>query len=183
MPENPNPFAHLPEQDADPVAWDPQRRQFVPHSPPPTTTAASPPAPPAPPSDGNADGRDPRRFFVGASAVGQAPPPRAGVDAPAPPPPAAPPLAPPGPAPAPGPRPAPGRTPATPAKKPGRRRWWQRKRNWILLICVLLPFLLLAGGLIYADIKFRQIHRVPVGSLLDSGGSGTNVLIVGSDSR
>ena len=47
----------------------------------------------------------------------------------------------------------------------------------------LLPIVLLIGGLIYADIKFRQIHRVPVGSLLSSGGSGENILIVGSDTR
>jgi LCP family protein required for cell wall assembly len=52
-----------------------------------------------------------------------------------------------------------------------------------LLLCGLLPVLLLIFGLIYADIKFRQIHRVPVGSLLDSGGRGENILIVGSDTR
>ncbi len=140
---------------------------------------------PSPPTAASPEGRDPRRFFVGAAAVGHAPPPRDGIDAPASPPPAAPPpTAPPGVpgAPVPGPDPVPSPQPA-PSTKPGRRRWWQRKRNWILLICVVLPFLLIAGGLIYADIRFRQIHRVPVGSLLDSGGSGTNILIVGSDSR
>jgi len=181
MPENPNPFADLPEQDADPVAWDPKGRRFVPHSPPETATAASPPATPAP-SAGGAEDRDPRRFFVGASAVGQAPPPRGGVDAPAPPPPPAPPLIPPGPA----PEPAPGPTPRPkPSTAPGGKGRWPRRRKlkWLFVICLLLPILLIAAGLIYADIKFRQIQRVPVGALLDSGGSGTNILVVGSDTR
>jgi LCP family protein required for cell wall assembly len=179
MPENSDPFADLPEQEADPVEWDPQQRRFVPQ---PDRATVQGPAAPAPPTAASPQGRDQRRFFVGSSAVGQAPPPR-GVDAPSPPaPPAAPPAAPPlvPPSPAPEPSPVPGPKPST---KPGRRRWWQRKRNWILLVCVLLPILLIAGGLIYANIKFRQIHRVPVGALLDSGGSGTNILIVGSDSR
>jgi LCP family protein required for cell wall assembly len=187
MPENPDPYAHLPEQDADPVAWDPQGRRFVPHKPPETHTAtgaateASTPVPPAT-SAGSADGRDQRRFFVGASAVGQAPPPRGGVDAPAPPPPGAPPLIPPGPAPEPAPAPTPRPKPST--APDGKSRWPRRRKlKWLLVICLLLPIVLIAAGLIYADIKFRQIQRVPVGSLLDSGGSGTNILIVGSDSR
>jgi LCP family protein required for cell wall assembly len=192
MPEHSDPFADLPEQEADPVEWDPYQRRFVPQPerasarPPAAPSPPSPsPSPPSPPTAASPEGRDPRRFFVGASAVGHAPPPRDGIDAPASPPPAAPPpTAPPGipGAPVSGPDPVPSPQPA-PSTKPGRRRWWQRKRNWILLICVVLPFLLIAGGLIYADIRFRQIHRVPVGSLLDSGGSGTNILIVGSDSR
>ncbi len=48
---------------------------------------------------------------------------------------------------------------------------------------MLLPVLLIAAGLIYADMKFREINRVPVGALLNSGNSGTNILIVGSDTR
>ena len=184
MPEHSDPFADLPEQEADPVEWDPQQRRFVQQ---PGRATAKAPAAPAPPTAASPVSRDERRFFVGASAVGQAPPPRADDAAspasPASPPgapPAAPPLIPPGPVPEPAPAPPP---PSKPATKPGRRRWWQRKRNWILLICVLLPILLIAGGLIYAEIKFRQIHRVPVGAYLSSGGSGTNILIVGSDSR
>ena len=73
-----------------------------------------------------------------------------------------------------------------PATSPSRRGWWPPRRpklKWIVLICVLLPILLIVAGLIYADMKFRQIDRVPVGSLLNSGGSGTNILIVGSDTR
>jgi LCP family protein required for cell wall assembly len=185
MPESPNPFADLPEQDADPVEWDPQQRRFVSQS---EREAATRPAPPtAAPPTGAAPpepGRDPRRYFVGAGAVGQAPPPRAGVDAPAPPGPP-PPVVParPGPAPDRGPAPVPRPAPAT---APSRRRWWPPRRpklKWIVLICLLLPVLLIAAGLIYADMKFRQIDRVPVGSLLNSGGSGTNILIVGSDTR
>ena len=34
MPEHADPFADLPEQDADPVEWDPQQRRFVPRSEP-----------------------------------------------------------------------------------------------------------------------------------------------------
>src|SRR5689334_24207352 len=91
MPESPNPFADLPEQDADPGEWDPQPRRFVSQSEREAATRPPPPAPPPPTSaapTGAAPaepGRDPRRYFVGAGSVGQAPPPRAGVDAPAPP--------------------------------------------------------------------------------------------------
>jgi LCP family protein required for cell wall assembly len=46
-----------------------------------------------------------------------------------------------------------------------------------------LPLLLVIGGLLYANWKFSQVHRVAVGSTLDGGGSGTNILIVGSDTR
>jgi len=52
-----------------------------------------------------------------------------------------------------------------------------------VLICALLPVLLLLAGLLYADLKFREIRRVSVGNVLDSGGSGDNILIVGSDTR
>jgi LCP family protein required for cell wall assembly len=78
-------------------------------------------------------------------------------------------------------------SPSTPTPRPARKRWWPKfrrpKLKWILLLCGLLPILLLIFGLIYADIKFRQIHRVPVGGLLDSSGRGENILIVGSDTR
>ena len=53
----------------------------------------------------------------------------------------------------------------------------------MLLACSLLPIVLLVGGFIYADIKFRQIHRISVGNTLDGGANGDNILIVGSDSR
>ena len=69
--------------------------------------------------------------------------------------------------------------------KPKRRkrvRWLPRLR-WIFLVATLLPLLLLATGLYLANQKFHELHRVPVGSALDAGGSGENILIVGSDSR
>jgi LCP family protein required for cell wall assembly len=46
-----------------------------------------------------------------------------------------------------------------------------------------LPLLLIGGGLLYANAKFHELHRVPVGALMDGGGSGENILLVGSDSR
>src|SRR5215471_3954196 len=98
MPEPSDPYAHLPEQDADPVEWDPQQRRFVPQPDRPTSKA---PAVSPPSGEGKPQARDERRFFVGSGAVGQAPPPR-DVDAPSPPaPPGAPPLIPPSPAPSP----------------------------------------------------------------------------------
>src|SRR3954471_25054112 len=105
MPDDPpsNHFRDLPDQDRDPVVWDPAQRKFVP--------AGSAPAAASEPR------RDPRRFYVGAPAEGQsaAPPPRAAPDAPAapaaPPPPSAPPVAPPRPSPSPSPAPIPRTAP------------------------------------------------------------------------
>jgi LCP family protein required for cell wall assembly len=158
MPDDPpsNRLPDLPDQDSDPVVWDPTKRTFVPR-----TEAAAPEAEP---------GRDPRRVYVGAPETGKAPP-----------------APPPRTAPRPGaPGPVPARPPAPPTA-PKRKRSWPNVRRpklkWIFLLCGLLPILLLIGGLIYADIKFRQIHRVAVGGLLDSGGSGENILVVGSDTR
>jgi LCP family protein required for cell wall assembly len=48
---------------------------------------------------------------------------------------------------------------------------------------VLLPVVLIGAGLVWAESQFHKIERVPVGDLLDAGGTGTNYLIVGSDSR
>jgi LCP family protein required for cell wall assembly len=53
----------------------------------------------------------------------------------------------------------------------------------LIVLPIVLPLLLIIGGLLYANWKFSQVHRVAVGSTLDSGGSGTNILIVGSDTR
>jgi LCP family protein required for cell wall assembly len=55
-----------------------------------------------------------------------------------------------------------------------------------VLFLSLLPFLLLVlagAGLWYANSKFHELRRVPVGALLNGGGHGTNILMVGSDSR
>src|SRR5581483_5087579 len=71
-----------------------------------------------------------------------------------------------------------------PRPAPGRRwRFRRPKWKWIALVCVLLPIVLLIGGLVYADMKFHELHRVKVGSLLSAGGNGENILIVGSDTR
>lgn len=51
---------------------------------------------------------------------------------------------------------------------------------------LLLPILLLLmalGGWLYARAVFNKIERVPVADVLSVGGSGTNYLLVGSDSR
>ena len=50
----------------------------------------------------------------------------------------------------------------------------------------MIPLLIIAlgaGGFWYANGKFNELQRVPVGQTLASGGSGTNILLVGSDSR
>jgi LCP family protein required for cell wall assembly len=158
----PNRF-ELPDQDSDPVEWDSSSRAFVPKE-----IVAE---------------RDDRRFYVGAEHAGHAPP----LTAPPPAPPAGPPpSAPPAPVPAPA-RPAVPAPQPTPEPVPKRSRRWPRLRRprlrWILLVAGLVPLLLVLIGFLYADYKFRQVHRVPVGSLLDGGGSGENILIVGSDTR
>jgi LCP family protein required for cell wall assembly len=72
----------------------------------------------------------------------------------------------------------PADTPPAPPKARSRTR-----RRVIIAVAVLLPVVLLAGGLLWADATFRRIDRVHVGDLLDHGGPATNYLIVGSDSR
>ena len=152
-------FDDLPDQNDDPVVWDPAQRAFVPR----TATIDEPGAP----------DRDPRRFYVGPPDAAAAPSSPVAPSRPAPP--RTPPPAPPS-------RPAPA---PVPAPSPSRRgpRFRRPKTKWIVLICALLPVLLILAGLLYADLKFREIHRVSVGSVLDSGGSGENILIVGSDTR
>src|SRR5438067_1628062 len=137
----------LPDQDRDPVEWDAGKRAFVPKER--GASAARPAAPPAAPAE---PGRDPRRFYVGSSSVGQAPPARQGSASP---------IAPPQPPHVPPSTPPPVRTPAPlprPAPRPGRRlpRFRRPKLRWILLLCTLLPILLLIAGFIYADLKFRE---------------------------
>jgi LCP family protein required for cell wall assembly len=155
-------YNDLPDQTDDPLVWDPATRTFVPR----TASVEEPPAPT----------RDPRRFYVGP------PDQRAAASANAP---AAAPVAPGRPAPARPAPPPPSRPAPQPAPSPSRRcpRFRRPKTKWIVLICALLPVLLILAGLLYADIKFRQINRVSVGNVLDSGGRGDNILIVGSDTR
>jgi LCP family protein required for cell wall assembly len=154
-------FGELPDQTDDPVVWDPAQRAFV-------RRDGAPPESPAEPA------RDSRRFYVGApdEREGSIAPPRVAPPGPRPP-------APPGPRPG---SPSPAGVPA-----PRRKGRWPKLRRpklkWVLLVASVLPVLLILGGLIYADVKFRQIHRVSVGGVLSSGGSGDNILIVGSDTR
>jgi LCP family protein required for cell wall assembly len=53
----------------------------------------------------------------------------------------------------------------------------------VLLAFFLLPILLLVGGLAWANQVWNKVERVPVKEVLSAGGAGTNILIVGSDSR
>lgn len=166
----------VPDQGDEPVVWDPHLREFVPV---PKAEAAAPPT----------------RWYVGADAVGKAPPPRDGghgaVAAVAAPPVDGTAVAP-RPMPEPLPRPKAAAAAAPPAAPPPaspkarrRRRLLRRPRlRWILAVAGLLPLLLAAAGWWYASAKFGQIDRVPVSSVLTpTDGHGTNYLILGSDSR
>ena len=80
-------------------------------------------------------------------------------------------------------RPTSPRPAAAPAKK-GRKR--PKLRRVLMLTALLLPLLLLAaavGGYLYAKSAYDKIEKIPLASVLSTGGSGTNYLIVGSDSR
>jgi LCP family protein required for cell wall assembly len=130
---------------------------------------------------------DPRRVFIPAPS---APAPSAGRSS-APPRPARP-------APSPGGGSAPPRPPrefrsrgprdvppaGAPPRTGGGRPWWRRLR-WkrVLLIVSVLVVLALVGSFLYARSIFNRIERVEVSSSLTSSTSGTNYLIVGSDSR
>jgi LCP family protein required for cell wall assembly len=65
---------------------------------------------------------------------------------------------------------------------PGR----PKLRRLILLLPILLPLLLVltgVGGWLYAKSVYDKVEKIPMGDVLSTGGSGTNYLIVGSDSR
>jgi LCP family protein required for cell wall assembly len=140
----------VPDQTDAPLVWDPQARKFVdPNEPAPVQG----------------------KWYVGADAVGKAPParqqPAGSAQAPKP--------------------PAVAKAPV-PVVAPVKRRRLPRLRRpklrWILLLLGLTPLLLGLGGWLYANHLFGKIERVPVGEVLDPiGGTGTNYLIVGSDSR
>jgi LCP family protein required for cell wall assembly len=79
--------------------------------------------------------------------------------------------------------PASPRPASAPAKK-GRKR--PKLRRVLLLSGLLLPLLLLAaavGGYLYAKSVYDRIEKIPLANVLSADGSGTNYLIVGSDSR
>jgi LCP family protein required for cell wall assembly len=89
-------------------------------------------------------------------------------------------------------RPSP--TPSAPATSPkpkgrsGRRLLPRRPklRRIFLLTSLFLPVLLLlgaVGGWLYARSVFDKVEKIPLADVLSTGGSGTNYLLVGSDSR
>ncbi len=56
----------------------------------------------------------------------------------------------------------------------------------LLLTSLILPIVLLLGLLLgyrYASSVYNNIEKIPLANVLDTGGTGTNYLIVGSDSR
>jgi LCP family protein required for cell wall assembly len=186
------PFAVVPDQNESPVVWDQSRRQFVPvdgRVDGPVDGRTAPVDESHPVVDTASPRRDERSYFVGPEHVGKRLPPQPGgapgVDAAAPAatvqapprPPAAPPRTPP-----PQPQPAPAAPPPQPPRTARTRRrgvpW-----KWIVALAVGLPIVLLAAGFVWAQRTFNRIEKVPVGDLLDPAGSGTNYLIVGSDSR
>jgi len=76
------------------------------------------------------------------------------------------------------------------APPPGRRRRFLPKRpklrRLVLLTSIFLPVLLLlaaVGGYLYARSVFERIEKIPLADVLSPSGTGTNYLIVGSDSR
>lgn len=86
----------------------------------------------------------------------------------------------------------PGRSPAPapappPSSRSGRgprlRRALRFTPRKLVLALVLLLALLLAVPLLFGWWQFNRIERVDVASSLSAGGSGTNFLIVGTDSR
>lgn len=78
---------------------------------------------------------------------------------------------------------------APPAERPRSKRRRSRRpklRRILLYTSLLLPVLLLLvalGGFLYAKSVFDKIEKIPLADILDTGGTGTNYLIVGSDSR
>jgi LCP family protein required for cell wall assembly len=75
------------------------------------------------------------------------------------------------------------------APTPGRRRFLPKRpklRRVLLLTSIFLPVLLLLaalGGYLYAKSVFDRIEKIPLADVLSPSSSGTNYLIVGSDSR
>jgi LCP family protein required for cell wall assembly len=63
-------------------------------------------------------------------------------------------------------------------KKPRRTR---RRILQAVAIILLIPLLAIGAGLIWAQQKFSEIEKVAVADVLDTGGEGLNILMVGSD--
>ena len=76
--------------------------------------------------------------------------------------------------------------PAAPTPSGRRSSRRPKLRRLLLLTSLFLPLLLLLaalGGYLYAKSVFDRIEKVPLADVLSTGGTGTNYLIVGSDSR
>jgi LCP family protein required for cell wall assembly len=75
--------------------------------------------------------------------------------------------------------------PSAPPRTPGGGRPWYRRLRWRRVFGLLSIVLVLAllGGYLYARSIFNRIDKVDLGDSLTSAESGTNYLIVGSDSR
>lgn len=75
----------------------------------------------------------------------------------------------------------PAAAPPPRTKRPRRRR---RVGRTVAVLCLLIPLALIAGAFTFGWMKFSQIPRVPVASVLSPvTGSGQNFLVVGTDSR
>lgn len=158
----------LPDQREAPLRWDNRRGGFVEDVVDPTRVQPRPTAADVPAGAEVATGVGGRRHVVVAGTPpGGASPPQA-VPA------AAPPVPPSGP----GGRPVTGRKPPEGGRRRRRRRWPK------VLLAIVAVFALLLGFVLFrAKQVFDDIPRVPVASALTPGGSGTNILIVGTDSR
>jgi LCP family protein required for cell wall assembly len=75
--------------------------------------------------------------------------------------------------------------PSAPPRTPGGGRPWYRRLRWrrVFGILGILLVLMMLGGYLYARSIFNRIDKVDLGDSLTSAESGTNYLIVGSDSR
>ena len=83
------------------------------------------------------------------------------------------------------PRPSSPRPATAPAEKKGGPRR-PRARRILKISLILLPIVLLLGalgGYLYAKSVYDSIEKIPLADVLSEDGSGTNYLIVGSDSR
>src|SRR5690606_35702386 len=67
-----------------------------------------------------------------------------------------------------------------PRERPPRRRWSARR---IVLLVALVLVGLAVLFVLYGMWRYGRVDRVPVADVLSTGGSGTNYLIVGSDTR
>lgn len=195
----------LPSMKEEPLVWDHRAGGFVPGgaaaSPDPTVAAPAPPPPapvPTPPPAANAnltaspDANTGGRWRQGSTGavprqhvVVQAEPPGAAASASGPAGPAGPPV-PPARIPNRGPAavPPPKRSRAPKGPKPPKAGKKSKRLKRVVLACVLVPLLLFVALFAYGWVKFSQIPRADVASVLSPAtGAGTNYLIVGTDSR